>query len=116
MAMLLEPDATLSVDQRRGERVVFQRRAWCEHRDFTLYLRVADLGPGGLFLQTSTPFVPGDRLRVCLLETPRIVVEAEVVRNAQHRRQPGVGCRLVAFIQGGEHYSLLLARLCENAR
>lgn len=116
MAMSLELGApSAQVEHRLGQRLPFQRRAWCEHRDLTLYLVVADLSMRGMFIQTSTPFALGERLRVCVLECPRIVVDVEIVRAVRGTRQAGIGCRVLAFPQGAESYVALLAQLSEAA-
>jgi Tfp pilus assembly protein PilZ len=114
----------LSVHQgelRRHARVELQRRAWCEHRDYTLYLSIANISREGLFIQTSTPFHRGERLRVCLADrTPRSTVpvelEAEVVWSSPRGRLVGVGCRIVAFAQGGERYAELVEQLAKLGR
>lgn len=116
MAMSLELESPPArIELRLGRRVVFQRRAWCEHRDLTLYLMIADLSPRGMFIQTSTPFEVGERLRVCVHECPRIVVDVEIVRSVRRARQAGIGCRVLAFAQGADSYAGLLAQLSEAA-
>lgn len=114
-------------DLRRHLRVDFQRRAWCEHRDWTQYLAITNLSHGGLFVQTPTPFAAGELLRVSFVEralppreanpepAARIALEAEVVW-ALRSRQLGVGCRIVSFLEGEERYGQLIDRLASNAR
>jgi hypothetical protein len=114
MAMSLEFEPSPTVELRRGQRVEFQRRAWCEHRDLTLYLLVANLSPSGMFIQTSTPFAMGERLRVCVCDAPRIVIDVEIVRCERRARQAGIGCRLLSFVQGEGSYPALLLHLSEN--
>jgi Tfp pilus assembly protein PilZ len=113
MAMSLELETFASGELRHDGRVPFQRRAWCEHRDLTLYLVVANLSRGGMFIQTTTPFALGERLRVCVLDAPRIVVDVEIVRCATHRRHAGIGCRLLSFVAGADSYDALLVQLSE---
>lgn len=116
MAMSLELEsAPTQRELRLGPRVPFQRRAWCEHRDLTLYLLIADLGPRGMFIVTSTPFDVGERLRVTVHDSPRIVVDVEIVRSVRRARQAGIGCRVLAFPQGAESYAALLAQLSDAA-
>lgn len=116
MAMSLHPEPARDQwrELRSEERFAFQRRAWCEHRELTLYLPVGNLSPGGLFIRTATPLRPGERLRVCLLDVPRIVTDVEIVWATPSRRLGGVGCRLAGFVQGSEAYSSLLEQLSEN--
>lgn len=108
---------------RRHPRVDFRRRAWCEHRAFTLYLPLANLSHGGLFIQTSTPFGSGELLRVCLTDRdPLIIVDVEVVWSAGSRRasedgaRVGVGCAIRSFVQGEESYSELVEQLTPSGR
>ena len=115
MAMCLEAESFLALEQRQGQRVDFQRRAWCEHHDLTLYLLVGNLSYGGMFIHTSTPFRAGELLRVTLADSTRIVVDVEIVRRSQSARHGGVGCRLISFVQGAESYTALLAHLLESA-
>lgn len=111
MSTLLRPS-----ELRRHPRVDFRRRAWCEHRAFTLYLPLANLSHGGLFVQTSTPFASGELLRVCLTDRdPLIIVDVEVVWSAGGTRV-GVGCAIKSFVQGAESYSELVEQLTPSAR
>ena len=106
-----------SSELRRHPRLSLQRRAWCEHRDWTLYLTVGNLSVDGMFLHTSTTFAPGETLRVSLSDGgARMVVEVEVVWCAARGRTPGLGCRVSTIREGAEHYALLLDTLCNNAR
>jgi len=114
MAMSLQLESCRGRELRRGTRVDFHRRAWCEHRELTLYLLIENLSDGGLFIQTSTPLSLGDRLRICVLDLPTIIVDVEIVWSLQHGRRGGVGCRVSSFVQGAEAYSALLAHLSEN--
>jgi Tfp pilus assembly protein PilZ len=114
MAMSLQLEPSRGRELRVGGRVDFHRRAWCEHNDLTLYLLVENLSDGGLFIQTSTPLKLGERLRVCVLDMPSIIVDVEIVWTLQHSRRGGVGCRVISFAQGEDCYSALLARLAEN--
>ena len=116
MAMSLERESLRRPEQRGAERAHFYRRAWCEHRDLTLYALVTDIGCGGMFIQTATPFSVGERLRVSLLDRPNIVVDVEIVRSAQGARHAGVGCRLASFVQGADSYAALVSHLLESAR
>ncbi|HEX5658108.1 MAG TPA: PilZ domain-containing protein [Polyangiales bacterium] len=102
-------------EHRRHLRVDYQRRAWCEHRDWTQYLAITNLSHGGLFVQTPTPFLPGEQLRVAFSDDGRIVLEAEVVW-ATRGRQVGVGCRIVAFVEGEARYAAMIDRLASSSR
>jgi Tfp pilus assembly protein PilZ len=104
-----------SRELRRHLRVDYRRRVWCEHSEWTQYLTITNLSDGGLFIQTPTPFKPGERLRVSFADEGRIVLEVEVVR-ATRVRQGGVGCQVVAFLEGEARYADLLARLASSAR
>jgi Tfp pilus assembly protein PilZ len=99
---------------RDHRRVEFERRAWCEHPQLTLYLPVSNVSRGGMFLQTSTPFEPGDALRVSFDARDGagpIVAEVEVVWACRAGRSSGVGCRVVAFLEGEEAYGRLVEAL-----
>jgi Tfp pilus assembly protein PilZ len=118
-----------SSDLRRHVRVDFQRRAWCEHRDWTLYLPLTNLSHSGLFIQTSTSFASGEMLRVCLTDRdPLIIIDVEVmwcsaggsslVREAAARpdARVGVGCAIRSFVQGAESYAELVEQLTPGTR
>lgn len=110
-----------SGELRRHVRVELLRRAWCEHRDYTLYLSIANISHEGLFIQTSTPFDRGERLWVCLADrnpkaTPLVELEAEVVWSSPRARLVGVGCRIVGFVQGSERYAELVEQLARLGR
>jgi Tfp pilus assembly protein PilZ len=100
---------------RRHLRVDYQRRAWCEHRDWTQYLAITNLSHGGLFIQTPTPFQAGELLRITFSDDGRIVLEAEVVW-AKRGRQVGVGCQIVDFHDGEARYAALIDRLASPSR
>ena len=103
-------------DLRRHPRLDFEGRAWCEHRDLTLYLPIANLSAGGLFIQTGTPLSAGERLKVSFGgaegdgEEP-IVAKVEIVWAGKSRRGAGVGCKFTAFLSGEAAYNRLIARL-----
>lgn len=106
-----------SDELRRHVRVDFQRRAWCEHRDWTLYLPIANLSHGGLFIQTSAGFARGEQLRICLTDRdPLIAMEVEVMWSSPHGRTVGVGCAIRSFVQGGEAYGNLVDQLAQAGR
>lgn len=106
-----------SHELRRHVRVEFQRRAWCEHRDWTLYLPIANLSHGGLFLQTSTAFAPGEPLRICLsAREPLIIMEVEVMWSSPSGRTVGVGCAITSFVQGSKAYGELVDQLAQAGR
>ena len=111
MTIQLHPDLVSVHELRRAPRLEFQGRAWCEHRQLTLYLPIRNLSSDGLFLQTATPLEPGERLTLSLRDDPDIVIEAEVVWMEPARRVGGVGCRIVRFVEGAERYPALLERL-----
>lgn len=104
---------------RRHPRVEFERKAWCEHDSLTLYLHVANVSLGGMFLQTSAPFQRGETIRVSLdLEEERaqVTADVEIVWVGRLGRSPGVGCRVLKFSQGEHAYARLLDRLVSRAR
>jgi Tfp pilus assembly protein PilZ len=108
---------SLQSELRRHVRVDCERRAWCEHRDWTLYLPIANLSLGGLFVHTSTPFATGERLRVCLTDRdPLLMMEVEVVWSSSRGRTVGIGCRIVAFLQGADAYADLVEQLQPGGR
>lgn len=100
-------------ETRRHPRADFERRAWCEHPALTLYLPVSNLSLGGMFLQTTTPFDLGDRLRVSFDEPggEKIVAQVEIVWGGRSGRAPGVGCRLIGFLEGQEAFGRLVLGL-----
>jgi hypothetical protein len=105
---------------RRHPRVDFAQRAWCEHRDWTLYLTISNVSQDGLFIQTSTPFARGELLRICLSSVargaPLIELEAEVLWSSSRGRVVGVGCQIRQFAQGREQYCALVEQLTQLAR
>lgn len=110
--MHLHPDLVSTNELRRAPRLEFQGRAWCEHRQLTLYLAIRNLSREGLFLQTATPLAAGERVVISLQDgDPAIVIEAEIVWTVPRRRVGGVGCRIVRFLEGAEHYPSLLEKL-----
>jgi hypothetical protein len=111
MTIQLHPDLVSAHELRRAPRLEFQGRAWCEHRQLTLYLAIRNLSSNGLFLQTATPLETGERVTLSLRDDPGIVIEAEVVWMVPERRVGGVGCRIVRFLQGADRYPALLERL-----
>jgi Tfp pilus assembly protein PilZ len=110
-----------SSELRRHERVEIRRRAWCEHRDWTLYLPLANVSRGGLFIQTSRKFARGERLRVCLADrAPVMILEVEVVWSAapppSAGRVLGVGCVIASFTEGEDAYAALVDQLVLGLR
>lgn len=103
------------VDHRRHPRLEYEGRAWCEHRDLTLYLPIANISAGGLFIQTGAPLNTGDRLKVSfgVLEggQEEVVAKVEIVWTGKSRRGAGVGCRFTTFLSGEAAYNELIARL-----
>ncbi len=98
-------------ETRRHRRLDFDRRAWCEHHSLTLYLPVSNVSMGGMFLQTTTLFEPGDRLRVSFEgaePTEKIVAQVEIVWAHKAGRGSGVGCRLLGFLHGGDSYGKMV--------
>jgi uncharacterized protein (TIGR02266 family) len=53
-------------EKRKHARFVTRMRVWCEGDNVTLFGRVGNLGEGGLFVHTGTPFAQGARARVRL--------------------------------------------------
>jgi Tfp pilus assembly protein PilZ len=101
-------------DLRGYRRVEFDRRAWCEHPHLTLYLPVSNVSRGGMFLQTSTPFEPGETLRVSFPASDseeKIVVQVEIVWSCRAGRGSGIGCRVTKFLHGEAAYCRLVAGL-----
>lgn len=101
-------------ETRKHRRIEFDRRAWCEHHSLTLYLPVSNVSLGGMFLQTTTLFEPGDRLKVSFEgpePTEKIVAQVEIVWAHKAGRGSGVGCRLLGFLHGGEAYGKLVEGL-----
>lgn len=106
-----------AADLRRHPRLDFEGRAWCEHQSLTLYLPVANVSAGGLFLQTGTPMSMGQRLKVSFgaLEDGEedVVAKVEIVWVGKSPRGAGVGvgCKLLSFVSGEEAYGRFLSRL-----
>jgi Tfp pilus assembly protein PilZ len=104
-------------DLRRHLRVDCARRAWCEHRDWTLYLPLGNVSQGGLFIQTSTAFARGELLRVCLTDRdPLIVVDVEVMWTSAQAARVGMGCAIRSFVQGADAYAELVEQLTPGSR
>lgn len=104
----------MTTDMRRHRRLDFDRRAWCEDQDLTLYLNISNLSRGGMFIQTATPFAVGQALEVSFRpdDDDDVVVKVEVVWTGRApRRGPGVGCRLLAFARGEEAFARLVNKL-----
>jgi Tfp pilus assembly protein PilZ len=104
---------------RRHPRIEFDRRVWCEHPTLTLYLPLANVSVGGMFLQTSAAFRVGDTVRVSLeLEDAfgaRVVADVEIVWAGKSGRMPGFGCRVVRFFEGESAYMRFVDRLAARA-
>jgi Tfp pilus assembly protein PilZ len=99
---------------RNHRRVEFERRAWCEHQQLTLYLPVSNVSRSGMFLQTTTPFCTGDTLRVSFESSDgseRIVAQVEIIWTCRAGRSSGVGCRVLKFFQGEEAYGRMVEAL-----
>ena len=112
MTMGLQSELVSSRELRSEPRLDFGYRAWCEHRDITLYLPVVNVSRGGLFLHTSTPLALGERLKVSVLPgASGIVLEAAIAWARKRGPAAGVGCRIVSFLDGAERYAALLEHL-----
>lgn len=102
-------------EHRRHPRLEFEGRAWCEHQNLTLYLPVANVSAGGIFIQTGAPMGMGQRLKVSFgsLEPndEAVVAKVEIVWTGKGRRGAGVGCRITTFLSGEEAYNRMIARL-----
>jgi Tfp pilus assembly protein PilZ len=102
-------------DTRRHPRLEFDGRAWCEHRNLTLYLPVANVSAGGIFLQTGASLSAGEHMKVSLgavgTSSEEIVAKVEVVWTGKGPRGPGVGCRFTGFVSGEHAYNELIERL-----
>lgn len=116
MTLPLPQEHAQGTELRRHPRAAFERRVWCEHGRLTLYLSISNLSLGGMFIHTSTPFRPGGQLRVSVLERPAIVTDVEVVWACRRGQMTGIGCRVVAFAQGAEHYLQLVRQLSAASR
>jgi Tfp pilus assembly protein PilZ len=104
---------------RRHPRIEFERRVWCEHQALTLYLPLANVSMGGMFIQTSAAFRIGDTVRVSLdldeSSGARVVADVEIVWAGKTGRTPGFGCRLLGFNEGEAHYARLVGELTASA-
>lgn len=100
-------------EQRINDRFGFERRARCEHQSGTHEFIVSNVSPGGLFLQTSMPLLPGDTLDISfeLSAGKRIVALVEIVWVCRAGKGSGLGCRIVGFTQGRELYERLFEML-----
>ena len=101
-------------ETRRYRRLEFDRRAWCEHHSLTLYLPISNVSMGGMFLQTTTLFELGDRLKISFQgakPTEKIVAQVEIVWAHKAGRASGVGCKLIGFLHGGESYGKMVEGL-----
>jgi Tfp pilus assembly protein PilZ len=111
--------AVVMHELRRHPRIEYDRRVWCEHQALTLYLPLANVSAGGMFLQTSAAFHVGDTVRVSLeLEEhtgERVVADVEIVWSGRTGRTPGFGCRLLKFSEGESAYMRLVDRLSARA-
>lgn len=75
-------------EKRKHARFVTRMRVWCEGDNVTLFGRVGNLGEGGLFIHTGTPFDQGARARVRLKDLGsggEVQIQATVVWS----RRPG---------------------------
>jgi Tfp pilus assembly protein PilZ len=102
-------------DHRRHPRLEFDGRAWCEHQNLTLYLPIANVSAGGIFIQTGAPMTMGQRLKVSFgtldPDADPVVAKVEIVWTGKSRRGAGVGCRFTSFLSGEEAYNRMIARL-----
>jgi Tfp pilus assembly protein PilZ len=103
-------------DHRRHPRLEFEGRAWCEHRDLTLYLPIANLSAGGIFIQTGAPLNAGERMKVSFGASDggpdeEVIAKVEIVWTGKSRRGAGVGCKFTNFVSGEAAYNRLIARL-----
>jgi uncharacterized protein (TIGR02266 family) len=53
-------------EKRKHGRFATRLRVWCEGDNVTLFGRVGNLGEGGLFVHTGTPFEQGSSARIRL--------------------------------------------------
>lgn len=106
-------------EQRRHPRLEFDQRAWCEHDNLTLYLPVGNVSREGMFLQTTTPFALGDRMRVSF-DPPAeggesIIAQVEIVWSCKTARgTSGVGVKVLKMEQGAQQFARILERLPES--
>ena len=82
-----------------------------------MYLPVANVSAGGLFIQTGTPMSTGQRLKVSFgpLEDgeEEVVAKVEIVWVGKTPRGTGVGCRLVSFVSGEGAYGRFISRMAQ---
>jgi len=91
-------------EKRKHARYPTRLRVWCEGGDITLFGRVGNLGVGGLFVHTATPFSHGARARVRLKDDRtggEVHAQATVVwvRRQKSSLPPGMGLQ---FESGGD--------------
>lgn len=75
-------------EKRKHARFVTRLRVWCEGDNVTLFGRVGNLGEGGLFVHTGTPFDLGAHAKVRLKDLGNggeVQADAKVVWS----RRPG---------------------------
>ena len=53
-----------NIERRRGGRVEFATRCWCENPGLTQYVHVTNVSEGGAFIRTHTPFKVGEKVNV----------------------------------------------------
>jgi len=95
----------LRTENRKHERYPSRLRCWCESENITLYVRIANLSEGGLFLQTNTPMEAGRRtlLRLSGRDVREVMAEAVVVWNRPQRQEkgpPGMGLKFEELDSG----------------
>jgi len=100
--------------RRQFKRIRLKTRCWCVGTHATLYVHIFDISPGGAFIKTSSPFHPGEQIKV-RWEFPGAKAEheamAQVVWMRQDREPPGMGLR---FIEIPEPTRALLQELAEK--
>ena len=67
-------------DRRRFKRSDVHSRCWCEGNNITLYVKVNNVGEGGLFVRTHAPFHSGEHARIrWRMPNSSAEVEAETI-------------------------------------
>lgn len=86
-------------ESRRYKRVELKTRCWCVGEGATLYVNITNIGAGGLFVKTFTPFRPGEKVKVRWTfpgEQAEHEAVTEVAWNRDDRTPPGMGLRFVS--------------------
>ncbi|MBI5525864.1 MAG: TIGR02266 family protein [Deltaproteobacteria bacterium] len=82
----------MNAERRKARRFELKARCWCEGPNCVLYVNILNASTGGLFVKTSTPFHPGDPLKL-RWRLPGNDTDSEATAVVAWRRehQPGAG-------------------------